>query len=355
MKNLIRFALCVSTLLLLTTCLVCITGWALPAAAPADSELQFAQLGDFKLQSGAIIRDCRVGYRTFGKLNDDKSNAILFPTWASGTTEQAKSNFGPGKLIDPTKYYVVAIDALGNGVSSSPSNSRLQPRMNFPRFTIRDMVNTQHELLTKVLGLNHLKAVMGVSMGGMQTFQWLVSYPDFMDKAIPIVGSPRLAPYDLLLWQAQMDAIMNDAAWNGGNYAKNPARAAEFEFGALLLTTPDNYNQHMTRGQVFEELEKAKKTPGFDANDKIRQVQAMMALDLSDSFGGSIERAAAAVKAKVLVVVSKSDHVVTPGPALNFAHLLKSKALELESDCGHLAPSCETQKVSQAIADFLEQ
>jgi homoserine O-acetyltransferase/O-succinyltransferase len=355
MKNLIRFALFVSPLLLLTTCLARTTGWALPPVAPADSELQFAQLGDFKLESGEVIRDCRIGYRTFGKLNDDKSNAVLFPTWASGTTEQAKSNIGPGKLIDTTKYYVIAIDALGNGVSSSPSNSRLQPRMSFPKFTIRDMVNTQHELLTKLLCLKHVKAVIGVSMGGMQTFQWLVSYPDFMDKAVPIVGSPRLAPYDLVLWQAQVDAIMNDAGWDGGNYAKNPARTAEFEFGALVLTTPDNYNQHMTRRQVFEELEKAKKTVGFDANDKIRQVQAMMALDVSDSFGGSIERAAAAVKAKVLVIVSKTDHVVTPGPALDFAHLLHSKALELKSDCGHLAPSCEVQTVSQAVADFLEQ
>lgn len=355
MKNLIRFTFCVSTLLLLTTCLAFTRGPALPLAAPADSDLQFAQLGDFKLQSGEVIRDCRVGYRTFGKLNADKSNVVLFPTWASGTTEQAKSNIGPGKLIDTTKYYVIAIDALGNGVSSSPSNSRLQPRMSFPKFTIRDMVNTQHELLTKVLGLKHVKAVMGVSMGGMQTFQWLVSYPDFMDKAVPIVGSPRLAPYDLVLWQAQMDAIMNDSAWNNGNYTENPARVAGAEFGALLLTTPENYNQRMTRKQVFEELEKAKQTPGFDANDKIRQVQAMMALDISDSFGGSIERAAAAVKAKVLVIVSKTDHVVTPGPALDFAHLLQSKALELKSDCGHLAPSCEVQTVSQAVADFLEQ
>src|SRR6266566_4104728 len=238
---------------------------------------QFAQLGDFKLESGAVIRDCRIGYRTFGKLNEDKSNAILFPTWASGTTEQAKSNFGSGKLIDTDKYYVIAVDALSNGVSSSPSNSKLQPRMSFPRFTFRDLVNTQHELLTRVLHLNHLKAVMGVSMGGMQTFQWLVSYPTFMDKAIPIVGSPQLAPYDLLLWQAQIDAIMNDAGWNGGNYSHNPARAAEFEFGALLLTTPDAYNKRMSRKQVFEELEKARTTIGFDANDKIRQAQAMMA------------------------------------------------------------------------------
>src|SRR6266576_155812 len=261
--------------------------WLSAVPVALAQELQFAVLGDFKLENGAVIRDCRIGYRTFGKLAPDKSNVIVFTTWASGTTEQAKSIIGAGKLMDSDKYFVVAIDALGNGVSSSPSNSKQQPRMSFPRFTLRDTINTQHELLVKVLHLSHVKAVMGISMGGMQTFQWMVSYPDYMDQAIPIVGSPRLAPYDLLLWQAQIDAIMNDRGWNDGNYSTNPARAAEFEFSSLVLTTPDNFNKHMTREKLFDELEKAKQRASFDANDKIRQAQAMMALDVSEPFDGS--------------------------------------------------------------------
>jgi homoserine O-acetyltransferase len=324
------------------------------AIAANAQEQQFAALGDFKLRSGEVIRDCRIGYRTFGKLNEQKSNAIVFPTWASGTTEQLKSNIGPGRLVDSGRYFVIAIDALGNGVSSSPSNSTPQPRMSFPQFTLRDTVETQHQLLTKVLGLNHVKAVVGVSMGGMQTFQWMVAYPDFMDKAIPIVGSPRLATYDLLLWQAQIDAIKNDRGWNDGNYTTNPARTLEYEFGELLLTTPDNYNKKVTREQLFAQLKKAESDPAFDANDKMRQAQAMMALDVSQDFGGSMERAAAAVRAKTLVIVSRFDHVVTPGPALEFARLLRASTLELDSDCGHLAPSCEGQRVNQAVAAFLE-
>ncbi len=318
-------------------------------------EQQFAALGDFKLRSGEVIRDCRIGYRTFGQLNEQKSNAIVFPTWASGTTEQLKSNIGPGRLVDSSKYFVIAIDALGNGVSSSPSNSKLQPRMSFPQFTLRDTVETQHQLLTKVLGLNHVKAVVGVSMGGMQTFQWIVAYPDFMEKAVPVVGSPRLATYDLLLWQAQIDAIKNDQGWNHGNYTTNPARKIEYEFGELLLTTPDNYNKKVTPEQLLAQLKKAESDPAFDANDKIRQAQAMMALDVSQDFGGSMERAAAVVRARTFVIVSKFDHVVTPGPALEFARLLHSRTLELDSDCGHLAPSCEAPRVNQAVAAFLEE
>jgi homoserine O-acetyltransferase len=341
MKHWIRLSLCFSFLLL------SFSGTALA------QEQRFAQLGDFKVESGELIRDCRVGYRTFGKLNNEKSNAILFSTWASGTTEQLQSNIGPGKLVDDSKYFVIAIDALSNGVSSSPSNSKLQPRMSFPKVTIRDMVDSQHEVLTRVLHLDHLRAVIGISMGGMQTFQWMVSYPNFMDQAIPIVGSPQLAPYDLLLWQTQVDAIMNDHGWNGGNYSQNPARAAEAEFAALVLTTPENYNKHTTRRQVFEELEKEKQQTGFDANDKIRQAQAMMALDVTGPFAGSMERAAATVKARVFVIVARLDHVVTPGPALEFASLIHSQLLVLEGDCGHSAPGCESQKVNQAVADFL--
>jgi homoserine O-acetyltransferase len=146
---------------------------------------------------------------------------------------------------------------------------------------------------------------------------------------------------------------MNDPGWRGGEYALNPARAAEYQFGALLLTTPAEFNRRMTREKVFEELERAKRTRGFDANDKIRQDQAMMALDVSAAFGGSMERAAAAVRARVLVVAATQDHVVTPGPSLEFARLVGAQVVTLEGDCGHLAPGCESQKLNPAVADFL--
>jgi homoserine O-acetyltransferase len=318
-----------------SVCVIC--GLLLFAVVAHAQEQQFANIGDLKLQNGGVIRDCRVGYRTFGTLNHDKSNVVVFPTWAGGTTEQLKGSIGPGKLIDSTSHFVVAIDALSNGVSSSPSNSRLQPRMRFPIFSLRDTVESQHELLTKVLKIVHVKAVIGISMGGMQTFQWIVSYPDFMDKAIPIVGSPRLAPYDLLLWSAQLEALKRDP---------NSARALDFAFGELLLTTPTDYNRRKTREDVFADLEKARNdTKRFEANDKIRQVQAMMALDVARDFG--------AVKAKVVIVVAKFDHVVTPGPATEFAKLIGAKLIDLDGDCGHLETSCESRRLNEAVTQFL--
>ena len=324
------------------------------ASAAFSQQQQFANLGDFKLQSGEILRDCRIGYRAFGQLNADKSNVILFPTWAGGTTEQLAGNVGAGKLADSSKYYIILVDALSNRVSSSPSNSTLQPHMQFPKITVGDMVKTEHELLTKFLHLEHVKLVMGISMGGMQTFQWTVQYPDFMDKAIPIVGSPRPAPYDLAHLQAQIDAIENDPDWHGGDYAKNPARGAEYEFGAILLSTPAHFNQTHSREQVLSAIAHAKQSnEGSDANNKIRQAEAMMALDISSAFGGSMEKAATVIKAKTLVIVAKEDHAATPGPATDFARLMHAEFLELDDGCGH--QYCDGEGVRKAVADFLER
>lgn len=323
------------------------------AGTAGAQELRVASLGDFKLVNGEVIRDCRVGYRTFGQQNADQSNVVVFATWFRGTSKDLIDLIGPGKLVDSSRYYVIAIDALADGVSSSPSNSRAQLHMKFPKIAIRDMVNSQHQLLTDVLHLQHVKAVMGISMGGMQSFQWMVSYPDFMDKVIPIVGSPKLAAYDITLWKAENDSIMRNPAWNNGDYMDNPVPVSALGIDSLALVTPTKYNRDHTREQAL--TGRAIQSEAFDANNHIRQSEAMMGLDVSDAFSGSMERAAAAVKAKVLVVVNDTDHMVTPGPALDFARLLHADVLELNNDCGHLLLDCEYKRVAGRIAAFLSQ
>ncbi len=314
---------------------------AFPASLWAQQ--QFGEIGDLKLVSGEILRDCRVGYRTFGQPDAEKSNVILYPTWANGRTAQmADAAAGLGRA----GYYVIAVDALANGVSSSPSNSPAQPRMQYPKISVRDMVQSQHALLTRVLGIHHIRAVMGVSMGAMQAFQWAAAFPDFMDKAVAIAGSPRLAPYDLLHWQTQIDAIKNDRRWNDGDYTENPAAAFEYQIGALILTTPGYYNAHTSREQVFAEIARSRDHySGPDANDKIRQAEAMMALDAAD-----VSR----VKAKMFIAVSKSDHTVTPGPALDFARQLGVVPFVLDNDCGHSLHNCPDDGMSKAIERFLK-
>jgi len=165
------------------------------------SALLTAYLGDFVLESGKVLKDLTIGYRTHGTRNADGSNVILFPTWFNSKTDGVKSYvFNKHPLVDQTKYFVIAVDAIGNGVSTSPSNSATQKGKNFPRITIADMVRSQHLLLTKHLNVNQLHAVVGISMGGMQAFEWMGQYRTFMKKGISIVGTPHMTGADMALW-----------------------------------------------------------------------------------------------------------------------------------------------------------
>src|SRR5205085_11444882 len=150
------------------------------------------------VESGEVIRNCVLGYRAFGTLNPQKSNVVVFPTFLGGRSADLAGRIGAGKLVDSANYYVIAIDSLADGISSSPSNSKDQAKMQFPKISIRDMVNAGHKMLVDLLHLNHVHAVIGFSMGGMQAFQWAISYPDFMDKAVSLLGSPQLTSWDML-------------------------------------------------------------------------------------------------------------------------------------------------------------
>jgi len=192
------------------------------AQSTTDTKQQFMFLGDFSLENGQKILDCKIGYRTFGKQNADKSNAIIFLCGAVENTAMMQSLI-PGIIVDTTKFYLVLIDAFGNGYSSSPSNSTKQPRLEFPQFTISDMVESQYKMLTEKMGIHHLAAVAGMSMGGLQTLQWVVSHPDFMEKALPVVATPQLTSYDLLCFNTVLQAIKSDSAYHNGNYKGEPA------------------------------------------------------------------------------------------------------------------------------------
>ena len=341
------------TTLLALTLALCASHISAQSPTP-DGAQQLANLAQCPLESGELIQDCHIGYRTWGKLNADRSNAVLFPTWFTGVSAELADSIGPGKLVDPSRYFVIAVDALGDGVSSSPSNSKAQPRMAFPAFTIADMVQSQYRLLTETLHIPHLHAVIGISMGGMQTFQWIVDHPDFMDLAVPIVGSTRLTAWDLLLWHAEEDAIRQSPAWQLGNYARTPALPLTAILQDMNLTTPSHYNREVPRDNFAHEYA-AYGTEGateFDANDRIFQLQAMIHHDIAH--GASLEDTAKRVHARVLVVVSQQDHMVNPAPAQAFAPLIHAQVITLTSDCGHLATGCEADKLDPQVRAFLD-
>src|SRR5215467_1105879 len=215
-----------------------VAGTAL-AHKPEEPPHQLYQMGDFKLESGEVIKDFAIPYVTHGKLNANKSNAILLVTAISGNHHRLDFMIGPGKALDPDKYFIVATDAIGNGLTTSPSNSTAQPRMSFPKFTIRDMIASQYRLLTEHLGVNHVLAVIGPSMGGMQTLQWGVSHPEFMDSLVALVPLARTPAWTVTVLEASRKAIMLDPAWQNGDYtaprAGHPAVARHSEFPRRAL------------------------------------------------------------------------------------------------------------------------
>ena len=322
--------------------------WAPPQTSA--QELQFADLGTCELEHGGVIEDCRIGYRTVGMLNSDSSNVVLFPTWYGGTSLQHLGYVGPDLLIDSSEFYVIVVDAFGNGVSSSPSNSNSQSGADFPRITIPDMVRHQHRLLSG-MGISSVHAVVGISMGGMQAYEWAVQYPDFMDKIVPVVGSPRLDAYDVVLWETRIRLY----EWFLECDCQEPAAALG---GLRFLTIDPDYQARMTPRDSLQSV-----LAGFGratlesgtAWDRIAQSRAMIDHDVAAPRFESLKDAAAAIRAELFAVVGLTDHVVTPGPAISFGVMLGAETLELSSDCGHGVFYCEAEIINNAVRGFLRK
>ncbi len=324
----------------------------LGAASAQEQELKFAELGALKLESGQTLKDCRVGYRTAGKLNDAKDNAVLILTWFNGKSHDLEQFVGPAKLVDPGKYFAVMIDALGDGVSTSPSNSPTQGNDKFPRITMRDMVDAEYLLATKELQLAHVHAVIGVSMGGMQTFQWVASYPTFMDVAIPIVGTPQQSSYDLLQWGIQEESILYHIKNGDVEHGEDMA----MRLGVMQMNTPERVATEVSRAgmEKYRDDMVDSWTKDTKTYDYLSQLRAMISINTP---GGTNtpEDAGKAAKAQMLIIVAKQDHLVNPLAALAFAKGANTTPLVLEGMCGHWSTICEEAAMTKAVREFLKE
>ena len=195
---------------------------------PAPVEGDFV-IEDFAFGSGETM-DLNIHYRTVGTLRRDASgratNAVLAMHGTTGSGASllrpsfAEYLFKEGGLLDAEEYFIILPDGIGHGDSSKPSDGM---RMDFPKYDYDDMVRAQHTLLTEGLGVDHLRLVMGTSMGGMHTWVWAYMYPDFMDAAMPLASLPvEIAGRNRMMRKMFMDAIMDDPAWNGGDYEDKP-------------------------------------------------------------------------------------------------------------------------------------
>jgi homoserine O-acetyltransferase len=321
----------------------------------AEEAQKIAELGSCPLESGKVVLDCRVGYRTFGKLNADASNVVVMPSWLNGRSEDLAPFFGTEetrhRLVDTSRFFGVAFDAFGDGVSSSPSNSRRQHGPEFPEFTMEDMVRAQYRVLTEVLHVRHVHAAVGLSMGGEQVFAWAVLFPKFVDLAVPIVGTPQVTSFDLLSKQIVIDAIEADPEYRHGRYATQPQLKLANAIGAMIVSAPQYRNAEVPRAQFAEWLKTVESPQRQDANDRMWQAKAIMHHDVLH--GRTIDEVARSVPVKFLVIVAAEDRMVTPQPALEWAKAVGSETYVSAGSCAHLIMNCDAEAVSSRVERFL--
>lgn len=318
------------------------------ALAVRASEPRIAELGSCPLASGQVILDCRVGFITAGKLNADKSNAILVPSWLGGRSSDLLRYVGPDKLFDAERFFIVLVDSFGNGVSSSPSNSIRQAGAAFPQVALLDMVVAYRRLLEQEFGVRTLHAMAGISMGGMQTFAAAVAYPGLASRYVSIAGSPRLAPYDIVLWETQLRLHEEYLA------CQCPRPLEVLAGMRFLLRGPDYQAEHAPHAKLAEvragiARQKLERNQAYNRN---LQLKAMIELDVSRAFAGDLAAAAKQVKAPLLVVTGGLDNIVTPQPAREFAKLAGAESLHIPQ-CDHGLPACATEAQYPVVRAFL--
>jgi homoserine O-acetyltransferase len=341
------------------------------AHGPTDPPHQTYRLGDLKLESGEAIKDFSISYVTHGTLNADKSNAILMVTAIGGNHHRLDYLIGAGRALDPAKYFIICTDAIGNGLTTSPSNSKAQPRMQFPRFNIRDMVTSQQRLITEKFGIKQLVTVVGASMGGMQALQWELSYPDMTQSAVPIIPLGRTPAWTTGVLEMLRQSIMADPRWAGGNYAADapPEQGMRLWAGWLsgVITRTPGYQEALyPNAQDAIGYLKGVEDSGWkrmDATDWIYQSWAYDQHNLGTTPGlnGDYHRALKSIKAKTLILAGTGDLLNPEYEAMEVAHYIpdvRYVAINPQRPMGHVsgagisAPENEMQ--NREIGAFLE-
>ncbi len=335
-------------------------------------------IGRFELEEGGVIEDLELAVATYGELDADKSNAILIPTWFSGThATWWQVYLGPGRALDPEKYFIVVINQIGNGLSTSP-HTTADPAIamsRFPHVRIGDDVRAQEILLRQVFGIERLALVVGGSMGAQQTYEWAVRFPEKVLRAAPIAGTARNTPHDFLFTKTLLDAITSDPGWNGGEYASHTdvadGLARHADIWATMGLTTDFWKTEFWRGvpplvegvgwTTFEEFQQNFVRFLFglmDPNALLCMGWKWQRGDVSRHTGGDLAAALGRVTAKTFVMPIEQDMFFPPRDCIPEQQLIANSELRmLHSIAGHFGlfgfEQSYLDEVDAALRDLL--
>lgn len=297
-----------------------------PFYAPAmQGDFKLHDLRDLLLESGETLRGAKLAYRTFGTLNAEKSNAVLVTTWFSGTGKVMQDVYvGEGHALDPERYFIVIVDQLGSGVSSSPQNMPAPQAMGkFPKLSIGDDVRAQYRLLTERFGIERLALVVGGSMGGQQAYEWAVAHPEMVERVAPIAATARISLHQRIFVESLKEAITSDPRWNGGWYASGldvrDGMDRMARIVAVLGWSAEFYQEERWRSVVgmsslddfINGVMKAYFEP-MDPNALLSQMHKWQRADVSRHSGGDLAKALARISAKTMIMPISHDQFFPP-------------------------------------------
>lgn len=314
------------------------------------------------LQSGYRLANAKLVYKTYGTLNENRSNAILFPTRFGGTHEQNEFLIGPGMALDPERYFIVVPNMLGNGVSSSPSNTpHPYGQGGFPPVTIYDNVCFQHRLVTEVLGVERLVTAVGWSMGAQQAFQWAALYPDMVPKLACLCGTAKTTEHNRVFLESLRAALKADAEFKDGFYDR-PPRLGLRAVGRIYAGWA--YSQEWYRRRGYQELGFVTLDDFFvgywdalfekrDANNIMAMTWAWIHNDISANrtFNGDLAEALGAITARTVLMPCATDlYFCTADSAAELQFLRCATLIEISSHWGHMSGAGQ-DKASTAFID----
>lgn len=335
------------------------------------SEFELFSTKDFKLQCGVTLPEISVAYKTYGSLNRDRSNAILYPTSYGAHHSDIAWLIGPDKILDSSRYFVLIANMFGNGLSTSPTSQHgaANPRP-CPPFSHVDNVTAQKKLLTEVFGIDRLAMVYGWSMGAQQAYHWGALYPESVERIAALCGTAKTSPHNYVFLDGLRATLTTDPAWVDNRFIARPERGLK-AFGRVYAgwaLSQAFYREHLYLTIGYSSLEDFL-VRDWEASFLRREPANLLSMlntwqknDLSDNetFHGDLAAALGAIKARTLVMPSQTDLYFTPEDCQQEARQLpNAQFLEIPSIWGHRAGNpaknpVDQQFIKTAVAKLLD-
>jgi len=320
-------------------------------------------LGNVKLLSGKSLKSTKLAYKTYGKLNKDRSNVIVLPTFYTGTHTRNEGFIGKNRALNPNKYFIISINMFGNSLSTSPSNaSTLQHGYKFPEVTLWDNIYCQHKLITEKLKIKKIALVTGWSMAGCQAYQWAAQYPDIVKAILPFCASSKTSIHNHVFLEGVKAALTADKNWKKGKYIKQPIEGLK-AFGRVYAGWA--FSQNFYREKLYKKIgykdvkslldnwanDHAK---NWDANDLLCKLKTWQLNDISNNplYKGNYIKSLKSIKAKTILMPCNQDlYFRTEDNKYEKKFINKASLRPIDSAYGHCAASPGNDKNFQKKLD----